>query len=307
MTHLVTPASQRQSTPTTTRRPRADWGHWAVNAILLVLALLALTPFVMLLSSSFTSEASLSSYGYNIFPREFSTEAYRFMFRDSSQLFRSYGVTVFVTVVGTALGLSIMSMLAFALSRREFALCRPLSFYVFFTMLFNGGLVPWFILITQYLDMRNTIWVLILPMLVIPWYVLLLRTFFAGLPNELFEAARIDGASEWTIFLRLALPLSTPALATIGLFQALGYWNDWWHALLFIDDRRLAPLQYLMYIIQSNIDAIATDPNVITQTVIPSQAVRMAMAVLAIGPIIFAFLFAQKYFVRGVTLGGLKE
>jgi len=289
------------------KRARIQWGHWAINLILLALALLTLTPFLMLVSSSLTSEAALSKFGYNILPREFSVEAYRFMFRDSTQLFRSYGVTIFVTVVGTTLGLSIMSMLAYALSRREFALRRLLSFYVFFTMLFNGGLVPWYILITQYLGMRNTIWVLILPMLVIPWYVLLLRTFFAGLPNELFEAARIDGASEWTIFTRLAIPLSTPALATIGLFHALGYWNDWWHALLFIDDRRLAPLQYLMYIIQSNIDAIATDPNVITQTVIPSQAVRMAMAVLAIGPIIFAFLFAQKYFVRGVTLGGLKE
>ncbi|HEU5101262.1 MAG TPA: carbohydrate ABC transporter permease, partial [Roseiflexaceae bacterium] len=129
---------------------------------------------------------------------------------------------------------------------------------------------------------------------------------FAGLPSELLEAARIDGASEWRIFFRIALPLSAPALATVGLFHVLSYWNDWWLALLFIDDRKLVPLQYLMYIIQSNIDAIANDPNLLNAGPIPSQGLRMAMAVLAIGPIIFAFLFAQKYLVRGVTLGGVK-
>jgi putative aldouronate transport system permease protein len=134
-----------------------------------------------------------------------------------------------------------------------------------------------------------------------------LRTYFAGLPTELFEAAKIDGASEWRVFFQIAIPLSTPALATIGLFSMLQYWNDWWLALLFIDDRKLFPLQYLLYTIQSNIDAISQNPEMNMGVIIPTQGVRMAMAVLAIGPIIFAFLFVQKYFVRGITLGGIKE
>lgn len=289
------------------RRSRFDVRGFTIHAVLVLCSLLTLAPFLMLVSSSFTSEDALARFGYNFWPREFSLDAYQFMFQDPVQLLRSYGVTVFITVVGAGAGLLIMALLAYSLSRRDFELWKHLSFYVFFTMLFNGGLVPWYILITQYLHLRNTIWVLILPMLVIPWYVLLLRTYFIALPKELFEAARLDGAGEWRIFFSVAMPLSTPALATIGLFHALQYWNDWWHALLFIDDRHLVPLQYLMYIIQSNIDAVATDPMMLTQAVIPSQSIRMAMAVLAIGPIIFAFLFAQKYFVRGVTLGGIKE
>jgi len=211
-----------------------------------------------------------------------------------------------VTLVGSSLGLLIMAMLAFALARRDFKFRKPLSFYVFFTMLFNGGLVPWYILITQYLHLKNTIFALILPYLVIPWFVLLLRTYFAGLPTELFEAAKIDGASEWRIFYKIAIPLSTPALATVGLFSMLQYWNDWWLALLFIDDKKLYPLQYLLYTIQSNIDAISQNPEMNMGIIIPTQGVRMAMAVLAIGPIVFAFLFVQRYFVRGITLGGIK-
>ncbi|HEU5098156.1 MAG TPA: carbohydrate ABC transporter permease, partial [Roseiflexaceae bacterium] len=234
-----------------TFRPRANFGRLAVHLVLLLLSLLALAPFAMLISSSLSSEAALGTYGYALFPKEVSLEAYRFLFADASQLLRSYGVSIFVTVVGGGLGLLVMSLLAYALSRKDFGPRMPLAFFVFFTMLFNGGLVPWYILITQYLHLRNTIWVLILPHLVVPWYVLLLRTYFAGLPSELLEAARIDGASEWRIFFRIALPLSAPALATVGLFHVLSYWNDWWLALLFIDDRKLVPLQYLMYIIQS--------------------------------------------------------
>lgn len=289
-----------------TNRSQLNFGRLAMQIVLLFFSLLTLMPFAILLSSSFSSEAALGTYGYSLFPRDLSLAAYQFLFADPSQLLRSYGVSVTVTLVGGALGLLIMSLLAYALSRRDFGLRMPLAFFVFFTMLFNGGLVPWYILISQYLHLRNTIWVLILPHLVVPWYVLLLRTYFANLPTALLDAARIDGAGEWRIFFRIALPLSTPALATVGLFHTLSYWNDWWLALLFIDDRSLAPLQYLMYIIQSNIDAIANDPNLLSAGPIPSQAVRMAMVVLAVGPVVFAFLFVQKYFVKGVALGGIK-
>ena len=278
-----------------------------VHAVLIIMSLAALVPFVMLISASFSSEKGLGKYGYTLWPQEFSLDTYKYLFNDFGQIINSYFITVVVSFVGSGLGLLIMSMLAFSLSRKDFKFRKPLSFYVFFTMLFNGGLVPWYILITQYLHLKNTIFVLILPYLVVPWFVLLLRTYFAGLPAELFEAAKIDGAGEFRIFFQIVIPLSTPALATIGLFSMLQYWNDWWLSLLFIDDKKLYPLQYLLYTIQSNIDAIAQNPEMNMGVVIPTQGVRMAMAVLAIGPIIFAFLFVQRYFVKGITLGGIKE
>lgn len=286
---------------------RLKQSNLIVHFFLLLFSITALIPFVMLISASFSSEVSFGKYGYSLFPRDFSLEAYEYLFNDFGQIINSYFITIVVTFVGSSLGLLIMSLLAFSISRKDFKFRKPLSFYVFFTMLFNGGLVPWYILITQYLHLKNTIFALILPYLVIPWFVLLLRTYFAGLPTELFEAAKIDGASEWRVFFQIAIPLSTPALATIGLFSMLQYWNDWWLALLFIDDRKLFPLQYLLYTIQSNIDAISQNPEMNMGIIIPTQGVRMAMAVLAIGPIIFAFLFVQKYFVRGITLGGIKE
>jgi putative aldouronate transport system permease protein len=278
-----------------------------IHLILLILSIMALVPFLMLISASFSSEIAIGKYGYTLFPQKFSMEAYDYLFRDFGQILNSYLITLIVSLGGSSVGLLIMSLLAFSLSRKDFRFRKPLSFYVFFTMLFNGGLVPWYILITQYLHLKNTMFALILPYLVIPWFVLLLRTYFAGLPTELFEAARIDGASEWRLFFQIVLPLSTPALATVGLFSLLQYWNDWWLALLFIDDRKLFPLQYLLYTIQSNIDAISQNPEMNSGVIIPTQGVRMAMAVLAIGPIIFAFLFVQRYFVRGITLGGIKE
>jgi putative aldouronate transport system permease protein len=288
-------------------RVRLQSYRLVVHFFLLLFSIMALVPFVMLLSASFSSEVSFGKYGYTLFPQDFSLEAYEYLFNDFGQIINSYFITIVVTFIGSSMGLLIMSLLAYSISRKDFKFRKPLSFYVFFTMLFNGGLVPWYILITQYLHMKNTIFALILPYLVVPWFVLLLRTYFAGLPTELFEAAKIDGASEWRVFFQIAIPLSTPALATIGLFSMLQYWNDWWLALLFIDDRKLFPLQYLLYTIQSNIDAISQNPEMNMGIIIPTQGVRMAMAVLAIGPIIFAFLFVQKYFVRGITLGGIKE
>jgi putative aldouronate transport system permease protein len=288
-------------------RVRLKSSNLLVHFILMFFSLLALIPFLMLVSASFSSEKGLGKNGYGLLPQDFSLAAYQYLFNDFGQIINSYFITVVVSFVGSGLGLLIMSLLAFSLSRRDFKFRKPLAFYVFFTMLFNGGLVPWYILITQYLHLKNTIFALILPYLVVPWFVLLLRTYFAGLPTELFEAAKIDGAGEWRIFFQIVIPLSTPALATIGLFSMLQYWNDWWLSLLFIDDKSLYPLQYLLYTIQSNIDAISQNPDMNLGVIIPTQGVRMAMAVLAIGPIIFAFLFVQRYFVKGITLGGIKE
>lgn len=280
-----------------------------LHAVLLVITVLFLIPLVVVVSASFTDEIALTRNGYGLWPSQFSLDAYNYILLDPSQILRSYGVTISVTVIGTVLGLIVMSLLAYALARQDFTWRRPLAFFVFFTVLFNGGLVPTYILVTQYLKLRDTLWVLILPYLVVPWFVFLLRTYFLTLPKEFIESARIDGANEWQIYLNIILPLSTPALATIGLFCILMFWNDWWLALLYINERRLYPLQYLLFAILRNAEFLSTNSTasaMLTSVKVPLQTIRMAMAVIAIGPVAIAFLALQRYFVRGITLGGIK-
>ena len=286
-------------------RAQARWARLIIHVVLASLSILFLLPLVLVISASLSDENAIGKFGYTLLPQQFSTFAYHYILQDPSQIVQAYGISILVTGVGSGLSLLVMSLLAYPLSRRDFGLRRPLSFYVFFTMLFNGGLVPFYILVTQYLHLQDNLLALILPYLVVPWFVLLLRTYFASLPPELIEAAKIDGAGEWRIFFRVVAPLSTPALATVGLFSMLLYWNDWWLGLLFINDTHLVPLQYLLYKLMTNISTLAANSQT-TGVAIPAQSVRMAMAVLAIGPIAFAFLFVQRYFIRGITLGGLK-
>ena len=281
-----------------------------VNAIMLALSLLFLVPMVLVISSSLTDELTLAQSGYNLFPAKFSLLAYEFIVRDPYRILNAYSVTVSVTTIGTLVGLLLMAMLAYALSRKDFAWRKPISFFIFFTMLFNGGLVPTYYLVTQVLHLKNTLPVLILPYLVVPWYVFLLRTFFSSLPHELIEAARIDGASELRIFFQLVLPLSTPVLATVGLFMILTYWNDWWLSLLYINEPKLFSLQYLLYSIMRNAEFLssgkATMTGLLTNVKIPTQTLRMAMVVVAMGPIAIVFLSLQRYFVRGMLVGSIK-
>jgi putative aldouronate transport system permease protein len=212
-----------------------------------------------------------------------------------------------VTMAGTLGGVLVSSLVAYPLSRKRFKLRGLLSFYVFFTMLFSGGLIPTYIVVSNLLGLRNNFLALILPILVNPWYILILRTYFSQIPEELIDAARVDGAGEWRIFFKIVLPLSKPALATIGLFYVLAYWNDWFQALLYIDNSNLYPLQYLLYSILTNIQALAENPFFASElAIVPAQTVRMAMAVLVAGPAVFAFLLVQKYFIRGLTIGSLK-
>jgi putative aldouronate transport system permease protein len=279
-----------------------------IHVGLALVAIAFVSPLVIVLSASFSSEKSITANGYSIVPQHFSTNAYKYILGDPSQILQAYGVSILVTGVGTILSMALMSMLAYSLSRPGYRLRRPLSFYVLFTMLFNGGLVPTYILITQYLHLDNTILVLILPYLVTPWYVLLLRTYFSQLPQDILDAARIDGAGEWRVFTRIALPLSRPGLATVGLFVTLLYWNDWWLGLLYITNDQLVPVQLYLYRILTNIDYAASNSQFAgTTTAIPIQTVRMAVAVLAIGPIIAAFFFIQRFLVRGIALGGIKD
>ncbi|TBL80030.1 carbohydrate ABC transporter permease [Paenibacillus thalictri] len=274
-------------------------------AVLTLLCLVVLLPIAVLVSASFSSENALVQHGYSLLPQQFTTAAYGYILSNPRQILASYGVTVFVTMVGTPASLLITALLAYPLSRKDFFYNRQLSFYVFFTMLFNGGLVPWYIVVTQIFHLKDTLWVLIVLHLVTPWYVLLMRTFFSALPHEIVESAKIDGVGEYRLFLQIILPLSAPVLATVGLFSALMFWNDWWLGLLYIEDRDLIPLQYLLYTTVKNIEVLDSLPTS-TGTAIPSESARMAMAVIAIGPIALLYAFFQKYFVRGLTVGAIK-
>ena len=280
-------------------------GQWLVHGVLILLGLACLIPMMLVISISLSSEKALVEQGYNLLPVGFTTSAYEYILKEPGQMLQAYGVTGIVTIVGTIGGLLLSSMLAWPLARQDFRLRGPLSFYVFFTMLFSGGMVPFYILVTRYLGLKDNILALILPYLVTAWYVLILRTSFAQLPTELLDAARIDGAGEWRIFFQIVIPLSKPVLATIGLFYVLRFWNDWFLALLFINKPDIYPLQYLLYVLMRNITFLASNPQT-TGMPIPTQSARMALAVLAFGPALFTFLLLQKYFVRGITIGGLK-
>lgn len=283
-------------------------GRFSIHMTLLFFALCCLLPLLLIVSSSFNDEIALTRNGYSLIPSEFSTRSYDLIFRSPTAILRAYAITIFTTLAGTIVAVILMSMLAYALSRPDFVLRKALSFFVFFTMLFSGGIVPYYILMTQYLRVQDTVFALLLPYLVVPFYVLILRTYFASLPSELIDAARVDGAGEFRIFISIALPLAKPALATVALFTALNYWNDWTTALYFIRDANLYPLQYLLYIIQSNTQAMQLQSAVGNITVgnVPTQTTQMAMAVLATGPAAIFFLFFQRYLIRGVTLGAFK-
>ena len=281
-----------------------------VNTVMIILSILFLVPMVLVISASLTDELTLANSGYSLFPAKFSLMAYQFIVQDPYRILNAYSVTIAVTTIGTLLGLLLMSMLAYALSRKDFGWRKPISFFIFFTMLFNGGLVPTYYMVTQVLHLKNTLLVLILPYLIVPWYVFLLRTFFSSLPHELIEAARIDGASELRIFFQIVLPLSTPVLATVGLFMTLMYWNDWWLSLLYISEPKLFSLQYLLYSIMRNAEFLSSGKAVytgmLTGVKIPTQTLRMAMVVVAMGPIAIVFLSLQRYFVRGMLVGSIK-
>jgi putative aldouronate transport system permease protein len=281
-----------------------------IHTVMAVFSALCIIPLAAVISISLSSEQAIKLRGYSLIPLDWSPTAYQYIFRSPQGILHAYLITFLVTALGTFLSLLVISLLAYPLSRPDYRYRNKLAFFVFFTMLFNGGLVPWYILIVRILQLKNTLLVLILPYLVIPWFVLLLRTFFKQLPLSLFESARIDGASELRSFFAILLPLSKPALATIGLFICLNYWNDWWLALLYIETEKLVPLQYMLYRMMNNIVFLTSQ---MTSTAVqidlskfPNESARMAMCVLAAGPMLFIFPFFQKYFVRGLMAGSIK-
>lgn len=278
-----------------------------------IFAFLCVFPFLFVVILSFTDEGALANDGYRLIPSKWSLEAYRYVFKTGDMLLKSYGVTIFVTIVGTIISLLFIAFYAYAISRKSFKFRNFFAFFAFFTMLFNGGLVPTYIIVTQLLGMKDTIWALILPLAVNAFYIMILRTFYStSVPDAIIESGKIDGAGEFRIFLKLVLPLSLPGLATIGLFSTLGYWNDWFNALLYIDNPNLVPLQSMLMRIETSMQFILQNSQHSSLSLealqsLPQDTSRMAMVVLATGPIIFAYPFFQRYFIQGLTVGAVKE
>ena len=278
------------------------------GVVVVLFAITCLAPFLLVIIASFTDEATLVREGYQIFPSKWSVNAYKAIFA-SATIPKAYLVSIFVTVVGTLLSLLVTSMAAYPMSCKQVRYRNAAALFFYFTMLFSGGLVPTYILISKYLHLRDNIWVYIIPSLLNPWNMFLLRNFFNDIPESLKESARLDGAHEWTILVRIILPLSLPALATIGLFYALGYWNAWMEAMLHIDNENLYTLQYIIMKIIRNISSatqIAAEGAATGMPVPPSYTIRLATAIVTIGPIIFLYPFLQKYFVGGLKVGGVK-
>lgn len=284
-----------------------------INTVLALFAFSCVFPFLYVIVISLTDESSLEKYGFRLIPKTWSFKAYQFLWDSRDQLLQSYFITIAVTVLGTIISVLIISFYAYAISRPQFKYRKQFTFFAFFTMLFNGGLVPFYIVTTQLLHLRNTIWALILPMIVNAFYILIMKTFFQrSVPESILESARIDGASEFRIFFQIVMPLSLPGLATIALFSTLGYWNDWFNALLFIDNPALIPLQSLLMKIENTMEFIRQNSLVTGQAngivnSLPTEAVKMGIVVIATLPIAVSYPFFQKYFIQGLTIGGVKE
>lgn len=274
-------------------------------------SLACIYPFALVLTSSLTDEVELIRNGYALFPETWSFAAYKAIF-STSTIPRAYLVTVFVTVAGTLISLIVTSMIAYALSGRKLYYRNHINFIFYFTMLFNGGLVSFYILISRYLHLTDSIWVYIIPFVLNPWNMFLMRNFFNEIPDELYESSRLEGAGEWRILWQIVLPLSLPAMATIGLFYALMYWNSWQPAMLFINNDKLFSLQYIIMQIIRNIDiaqniaVTSTGGSLINTQRPPAFTVRLATAMVTIGPIIFLYPFLQRYFVGGLKIGAIK-
>lgn len=278
--------------------------------ILGILAVCCLLPFLLVLSGSFSDQTSILTHGYQLIPETFSLDAYTTLFKIPGELLRAYAVTIFVTFTGTFLGLFLTSMAAYVLSSKSFRYRNQVSFFFYFTSIFGGGLVPWYIFNTKYLHFHNNIISLILPILVNVTYLLILKSYMSSIPDALYESAKLDGANDFTIYLHIALPLCKAGLATVGLFIALNYWNDWYNAMLFLDEGRsdLYPLQYFLNNILTKAQAIsaAAARSGLPMSEVPSEPMKLAMTVVATGPIILLYPFLQKYFVKGVTIGAVK-
>ncbi|MGG1639165.1 sugar ABC transporter permease [Paenibacillus sp. FSL A5-0031] len=289
--------------------------RFSISQFIIIIAislfsLSCLFPFIMVISGSLSTEKDIMDYGYTLWPKSITFDSYRILFLGSNRIIDAYGVSLLVTVAGTILSLLVTSMGAYVMARRSFKYRNILSIYVIITMLFNGGLVPWYIICVRYLDLKDTLWALILPMLANAFNMFLIRNFMLSIPEDMNESAKMDGAGDFKIFYRLIAPLSLPVLATVGLFVALSYWNDWFLGLMFVDKQELQPLQLLLRTLISNVEFLKSSSNASAMqrisAQIPSESIKMALTVVTIGPIIFLYPFVQRFFVKGLMVGAVK-
>ena len=281
--------------------------------LIALVAIICLIPFLMVVVGSFTAEKEIIANGFSFFPKELSLEAYKTALKEPMAILRAYGVTASLTVIGTAIGLFIVAMTAYVLQRKDFKWRNKVSFFFYFTTLFSGGLVPWYILMVKYLGLKDSYLSLLLPPMLSVFNIIIMKSYMGGIPQALTESAKIDGAGDFTIFVKIILPLAKPALATIGMMIALGYWNDWYNSMLFINNENLYSLQYYLYKIVNNIEAYKTilaqagGGTSLGSTInMPSESLKMALTIIVTGPIILVYPFIQKYFVSGVTIGAVK-
>lgn len=276
--------------------------------LITIYALACIIPFLLIIGTSFTSEAVIHAEGVQLIPKEFSMEAYQ-MVTKNGNIWKSYILTIVMTGVGTFLGLSIISMTGYALQRKDFPFRNAISFYIYFTSLFSAGLAPYYLLMTQTYHLKDSYLAVLLPLMMSPWLIILMKNFVKAIPHEITESGKIDGAGDMKIFMALILPMLKPALATIGLFLALSYWNEWYQSSLFLSTKvAIKPLQYTLYEVVNKIDALKNSVagQFVNVVDIPQEGVKMANAVLATGPIILLYPFVQKYFISGITVGAVK-
>jgi putative aldouronate transport system permease protein len=283
-----------------------------LNLFFLACVVVCLAPLLLVIAISFTDEKVILQSGYSFIPRIFSVEAYTYVLAAGDTIWRAYGISIMVTIIGTLASLMVICLFAYPLSRPNFRYRSQFAFIAYFTMIFGGGLVPWYMVYTQLVPIKDTLWVLIVPHLMNTWFMMIMRTFFrTTVPESIIESARIDGAGEFRTFFVIVLPLCKAGLATIGLFCTLNYWNDWYLPLIFISNNKLFNIQYLMYQTLVTIQYLASGSAQFSESDkamadLPSESARMAIAVLSIGPIILAYPFFQKYFVKGLTIGAVK-
>ena len=285
-------------------------GFSVIKGVLLtILSLLCVLPFIVIVSGSFTSNQEIIRNGFSLLPRGFTVEAYRTIFKTPEDILQAYRMNVYYTGIGTALGLIIITLTAYVISRKEFKYRNTVSFLIYFTTIFGGGMIPWYLMYANVLNLRGSTLAIWFPALITPFLVILMRTFIVGaVPDAVVESAKIDGAGHWRIFWQIVLPVLGPGLATVGLFQALGYWNDWYRSSMFSTSSRTWSLQFYLYDLVNSTQAMrqmAQYANINTAD-LPTQSVKLAMSVVATGPILILYPFVQRYFVSGITVGAVK-
>ncbi|SHJ97053.1 putative aldouronate transport system permease protein [Anaerocolumna jejuensis DSM 15929] len=277
--------------------------------VILLFTLLCLLPFILIVSASFSTESVISKEGFGLLPKGFTLSSYIWVFRYPKMIIGSYAVTIIMAVCGTVVGLFLIAMTGYALQRKDFYFRNMLSFFIYFTTLFSAGMAPTFIWVSRYLHLKGSYLAVFLQLLMTPWLIILMKNFTKSVPFEITESGKIDGAGDFKIFISLIFPMLKPALATVGLFLALGYWNEWYQSSLYLGSAvTYKPLQYYLYNIINTANALKSSlagANV-SITNLPSNTLKMATAVVATGPIIFLYPFVQKYFISGITVGAVK-